>query len=68
MSKLSFLHKEILKILQDSKACYSRPVNSNEIAKLLNITPSYIRGSVMPLKKQNIVGVRRGSGGGFFLL
>jgi DNA-binding IscR family transcriptional regulator len=55
-------------VLQDSKACYSRPVNSFEIAKLLNITPSYIRGSVTPLKKQNIIGVRRGSGGGFFLL
>lgn len=68
MPRLSFLHKEILKVLQDSKACYSRPVSSAQIAKLLNITPSYIRGSVMPLKKHNMVGVRRGSGGGFFLL
>ena len=67
MSKLTYLQEEILKILQRAGARYSRPLNSFELAKHLNITPSYIRQTIVALKKNHRVGVRRGSGGGFFL-
>lgn len=67
MPKLTYLQEEILKILQQVNARYSKPLNSFELAKHLNITPSYIRQTILALKKYYRVGVRRGSGGGFFL-
>jgi DNA-binding IscR family transcriptional regulator len=67
MSKLTFLQEEIMRVLREREARYSNPVSSYELAQRINITPSYIRQNIIKLKKLNVVGVRRGGGGGFFL-
>lgn len=67
MYRLTYLQDEILKVLKASNASYRKPISSYQIAEQLNITPSYIRQTINKLKKIKYVGVRRGSGGGFFL-
>jgi DNA-binding IscR family transcriptional regulator len=66
-NKLTFLQQEIVKVLKGKNARYSRPVSSFELSRNLNVTASYIRQHIVKLEKLNMVGVRRGSGGGFFL-
>lgn len=64
---MTILQDEIIKVLKESKASYRSPLSSYELAERLNITASYIRQNIIKLKKIKYVGVRRGSGGGFFL-
>lgn len=58
---------EILKLLYNLKSNYANPVNSRELGKLLNVTPSYIREQAKKLQKEGYVSVRKGPGGGYFL-
>lgn len=67
MYRLTTLQGEIVKVLKENNATYRSPLSSYELAKRLNITASYIRQNIIKLKKIKYVGVRRGSGGGFFL-
>jgi DNA-binding IscR family transcriptional regulator len=66
--EFTFLQQEIVKILTTDNATYSHPMTSDELSHRLNVTASYIRQTMMKLQKMNVVGVRHGSGGGFFLL
>lgn len=59
------IHEEIIKALKAKDAQYSRPLNSETLAKLLHINPSYARLQASLLK--DLIGVRRGKGGGYYL-
>gem|GEM_PF-1708116 len=61
------LQEEILQILRTGQASYARPMNSREIGQRLNITPCYIRKQLGALVARRLVGVRRGSGGGYYI-
>lgn len=63
---LTTIQKEIMRILWNKQSSYATPVNSQEIGKLLNITPSYIREQAKRLEKMGYISVRRGPGGGYF--
>lgn len=65
--KMEPLHEEILKILRSKNSSYARPMTSREIGARLNITPCYIRRQLGVLINYRLVGVRRGSGGGYYL-
>ena len=67
MYRLTTLQGEIIKVLKETGATYRAPLSSYALAERLNITASYIRQNIIKLKKIKYVGVRRGSGGGFFL-
>ncbi len=62
---LKSIHHEIINILLTRRASYSEPLNSEELAKMLHVNPSYLRLQMLLLKK--IIGVRRGKHGGYFL-
>lgn len=61
------IHLEILTILQELETTYANPASSEELGKLLNVTPSYIRKQIKTLVKQGQVHARRGIGGGYYL-
>jgi len=65
---LMTIHHEIIRVLQENQATYVNPVTSEMIGDALNITPSYIREQILMLQKMNLVGVRRGPGGGYFIV
>ena len=62
------LHEEVLKLLAQHETSYAKPMNSQKIGNLLKVTPSYIRSQVSQLAKIRRVGVRRGNGGGYYLI
>jgi len=64
---LADIHEEILKILSTREASYARPTTSEEIGAALNVSPSYVRERMSALRKRNLVGVRRGRGGGYYV-
>ncbi|PKM82401.1 MAG: AsnC family transcriptional regulator [Firmicutes bacterium HGW-Firmicutes-14] len=64
---LTTIHHEIIRVLRENSASYVNPVTSDIIGNALNVTPSYIREQMTPLQKMDMVGVRRGPGGGYFL-
>jgi DNA-binding IscR family transcriptional regulator len=68
MHRLSFLQQEIVKELTKLNAGYRNPVSSFQLAESLNVNPSYIRRNINKLKAIKMVGVRRGTGGGYFLV
>jgi DNA-binding IscR family transcriptional regulator len=43
-------------------------MNSAEIGEILKVTPSYIRSQLSQLVKIKLVGVRRGNGGGYYMI
>lgn len=60
------LHQEILSLLLRHETSYANPMKSREIGAVLKVTPSYIRSQLAQLVKAQLVGVRRGSGGGYY--
>lgn len=65
--RMPIIQKEILNHLYKLKSNYANPVNSSELGRLLNVTPSYIREQARKLQKEGYVSVRKGPGGGYFL-
>lgn len=65
--RLILVHNEIIKCLLDMDTSFAHPVSSQELGTVLNVTPSYIRGKIRSLIKLNLVGVRHGRGGGYYL-
>ncbi len=63
-----YLENQILILLKDKNASYAFPLNSKEIGESLNITPSYIRKKIKKMEDDGLIGVRKGSGGGYFLI
>ncbi|MFW5962093.1 MAG: Rrf2 family transcriptional regulator [bacterium] len=63
-----YLLEQIVFFLKEGKASYASPINSDEIGKKFNITPSYVRKKIKKLKNNKVIGVRRGVGGGYFIL
>ncbi|MBP2629305.1 MAG: transcriptional regulator, BadM/Rrf2 family [Firmicutes bacterium] len=64
----NYLHEEVLKLLSQHETSYAKPMNSQEIGEILKVTPSYIRSQLSQLAKERTVGVRRGNGGGYYLI
>ncbi|SFL45012.1 Rrf2 family transcriptional regulator [Pelosinus propionicus] len=64
----NYLHEEVLKLLAQYETSYAKPMNSGEIGGRLKVTPSYIRSQLTQLVKIRKVGVRRGNGGGYYLM
>lgn len=64
---LSVIHHEILKQLRGLNATYAYPITSIQLGTMLNVTPSYIREQVKILQVLNLIGVRRGRGGGYYV-
>lgn len=62
------LHEEVFKLLTRQETSYSKPMNSQEIGERLQVTPSYIRSQLSQLVKMKQVGVRRGNGGGYYVM
>jgi DNA-binding IscR family transcriptional regulator len=64
----NYLHEEVYKLLAQQETSYAKPMNSKEIGEILKVTPSYIRSQLSQLVKRKQVGVRRGNGGGYYLM
>lgn len=64
---LGVVHEEILRTLFEAEASYAHPVCSETLARVLNLTPSYVREQAQVLRNLALVEVRRGRGGGYFL-
>ncbi|HHV94527.1 MAG TPA: AsnC family transcriptional regulator [Firmicutes bacterium] len=67
MTELTPLHKEILRVLIEKDSSYARPVRSQEIGEALNVSPSYVREMTTLLQDRDLVRVRRGRGGGYYI-
>jgi hypothetical protein len=65
---VSNLHQEILRLLMQPETSYAKPLNSASIGRLLHVTPAYVRSQLSCLVKKNLVGVRRGNGGGYYMM
>ena len=64
----NYLHEEVFKLLVQQETSYAKPMNSQDIGERLKVTPSYIRSQVSQLVKIRRVGVRRGNGGGYYVM
>lgn len=64
----NYLHEEVLKLLAQKETSYAKPMNSQEIGEILKVTPSYIRSQLSQQVKMKRVGVRRGNGGGYYVM
>lgn len=62
------LHQEVFLLLTRKATSYAYPLNSQEIGEILKVTPSYVRSQLSQLVKDNLVGVRRGNGGGYYVI
>ena len=62
------LHQEVFLLLAREATSYAQPLNSREIGEMLKVTPSYVRSQLSQLVKDNLVGVRRGNGGGYYAI
>ena len=62
------LHHEMLRLLTLQKTSYAKPMKSHEIGAILRVTPSYVRSQLSQLVKNQLVGVRRGNGGGYYAI
>jgi DNA-binding IscR family transcriptional regulator len=67
MAELTPIHEEILRILKQKDSSYACPVRSQEIGDALNVSPSYVREMTALLQGLDLVRVRRGRGGGYYL-
>lgn len=68
MRELSILQLEVRDLLAREHTSYAQPLNSEYIGRALNITPSYIRRQLTRLVKERLIGVRRGNGGGYYII
>lgn len=64
--KLSSLEKGILTILKLEETSYANPMPSYELGKRLKVSPAHIRNVIRNLTNLELVGVRKGPGGGYF--
>ncbi|AIF53652.1 Rrf2 family transcriptional regulator [Pelosinus sp. UFO1] len=64
----NYLHEEVLRLLAQQETSYAKPMNSQEIGEILKVTPSYIRSQLSQLVKVRLVRVRRGNGGGYYVM
>lgn len=64
---LAGIQEEIVRLLLEERADYARPLSSARLAGMLRATPSYVREQVGKLRRQRLVSVRRGRGGGYYL-
>jgi DNA-binding IscR family transcriptional regulator len=62
------LHQEMLLLLLRHDSSYAKPMKSQEIGATLKVTPSYVRGQLSLLVQKQVVGVRRGNGGGYYVI
>ena len=62
------LHEELISLLRKEKSSYAAPVNSEYIGQKLRISPSYVRTQMCCLIKNKQAAVRRGNGGGYYLI
>jgi predicted transcriptional regulator len=67
MAELTPIHEEILRILKQKDSSYACPVRSQEIGDALNVSPSYVREMTALLQGLDLVRVRRGRGGVYYL-
>jgi hypothetical protein len=65
---VSNLHQEILWLLVHNETSYAKPMNSEQLGRLLHVTSAYVRSQLSCLVKENLVGVRRGNGGGYYMM
>lgn len=65
---LAGIQREILKLLKSENASYANPVSSTQLGEILKVTPSYIREQIQELRRLRFVEVRKGRGGGYYLL
>ncbi|MFZ5639694.1 MAG: Rrf2 family transcriptional regulator [Bacillota bacterium] len=65
--QISDVQREILKTLKNYKATYAHPVSSEEISKVINVTPSYVREQAQDMQNKGLIRARRGPGGGYFI-
>ena len=65
---LKEIHHEILGSLAKENASFAQPVSSQTLGRILNVTPSYVRESMQVLISLNLVGVRHGRGGGYYII
>lgn len=65
---VSNLHQEILWLLMHPETSYAKPMNSTIIGRLLHVTPAYVRSQASYLVRKKVVGVRRGNGGGYYIM
>ncbi|MDR3562379.1 MAG: Rrf2 family transcriptional regulator [Negativicutes bacterium] len=65
---MNSLHHEVFLLLTKKATSYAQPMNSQEIGEILKVTPSYVRSQLSQLVKDNLVGVRRGNGGGYYVI
>ncbi len=65
---ISELQKKMVELLKKMEAVYSQPVSSNRLGERLNLTPSYVRKIIKPLQDKGLLDVRRGKGGGYYLM
>ncbi len=65
--KLSGIRGEIIRILEREESTYARPVKSEDIGSILNVSASYVREITKELQALGLVGARRGRGGGYYL-
>ncbi len=57
-----------MRILKENRTSYANPMNSWAISRRLNVTPSYIREQAKRLSDRGLLNVRRGPGGGYFIV
>lgn len=60
--------QEVFQLLAQRATSYAQPMNSREIGELLKVTPSYVRSQLSQLVKDRRVKVRRGNGGGYYII
>lgn len=68
MAALNNLQQEALNLLEREQTSYAKPLNSEIIGRMLNVTPSYIRSQLAKLAAARLIGVRRGNSGGYYIL
>lgn len=67
MARLAIIHEQLLKALREAQATYASPASSEMLGQALHLTPSYVREQAQVLQALDLIGVRRGRGGGYFL-
>lgn len=68
LMQLAALEIGMLKVLTDAETDYTSPMTSKELGNRLNVNPAYIRERANGLLKAGLIQVRRGPGGGYFII
>lgn len=65
--QITDVQKEIMKVLEKNNATYAYPISSEEISRVINVTPSYVREQAQEMQDRGLIKARRGPGGGYYL-